>query len=119
VGTVRDVGGGGEHWGNWRILMRKTHLLHAELSLEEWRQILSRFVTGLVPYAVATALAFASQYATLAICAAIAVFYALPVASGVRGLGTSPKKIAPGACAPGPARTGACQRGLRIRGPVG
>jgi uncharacterized membrane protein len=70
---------------NWHILMRKTHLLHTQLSLAERRQILARFVTGLVPYAVATALAFVSQYATLAICAAIAIFYALPVASGAAG----------------------------------
>jgi uncharacterized membrane protein len=73
---------------NWHILMRKAHLLHTEIPLEERRQILTRFVTGLLPYAVATALAFVSQYITLAICAAIAIFYALPIASGVaRGAG--------------------------------
>jgi uncharacterized membrane protein len=70
---------------NWHILMRKTHLLHTQLPEEERRRILGRFVTGLAPYAIATALAFVSQYATLAICAAIAAFYALPVASGVTG----------------------------------
>ncbi len=70
---------------NWHILMRKTHLLHTQLPEEERRRILARFVTGLVPYGLATALAFVSQYATLAICAAIAIFYALPMASGATG----------------------------------
>jgi uncharacterized membrane protein len=67
---------------NWHILMRKAHLLQSQLPEGERRRILARFVTGLAPYAIATALAFVSQYATLAICAAIAIFYALPVASG-------------------------------------
>jgi uncharacterized membrane protein len=70
---------------NWHILMRKAHLLRREIPLEERRRILVRFVTGLVPYAAATGLAFVSQYVTLAICAAIAIFYALPVASGASG----------------------------------
>ena len=68
---------------NWHILMRKSHLLNTELPEEERRRILVRFSTGLVPYAVATGLAFVSQYATLAICMAIAIFYALPLASGL------------------------------------
>jgi uncharacterized membrane protein len=67
---------------NWHILMHKTHLLRTQLPYEERRQILTRFVTGLGPYTVATGLAFVSQYATLAICGAVALFYALPVASG-------------------------------------
>ena len=70
---------------NWHILMRKVHLLHTQLPEEERRRILATFATGLMPYAIATGLAFVSQYATLAICAAIAVFYALPLASGVTG----------------------------------
>ena len=37
---------------------------------------------GLIPYAIATALAVVSPYVTLAICGAVAAFYALPVASG-------------------------------------
>ena len=37
---------------------------------------------GLPPYVIATAIAPVSQYATLAICAALAAFYALPIASG-------------------------------------
>ena len=42
-----------------------------------------RVVTGLIPYALATGLAFVSPYMTLAICAAVAVFYAQPIASGL------------------------------------
>jgi hypothetical protein len=38
-------------------------------------------VTGLAPYALATVVAFASPYATLVICGAVAAFYALPRAS--------------------------------------
>jgi uncharacterized membrane protein len=67
---------------NWLILMRKSQLLRTALSDEERRGIMLRFMTGLGPYAVATGLAFVSQYATLAICGALALFYALPVASG-------------------------------------
>jgi uncharacterized membrane protein len=67
---------------NRHILLRKSHMLAAELSLERRRKILSRAITGLVPYALATALAFISPYVTVVICAAIAVFYALPIASG-------------------------------------
>jgi uncharacterized membrane protein len=64
------------------ILLRKAHMLRVELSLEARRRILARGSTGLLPYALATAIAPVSQYATFAICAAIAAFYALPIASG-------------------------------------
>ena len=67
---------------NRHILFPKSHLLAAELSHERRRQILSRGAAGLIPYAFATALAAVSPYVTLAICAAVAGFYALPVASG-------------------------------------
>ncbi len=67
---------------NWHILMRKARLLQTDLPHAERRRILSRSITGLGPYVVATGLAFVSQYVTLAICAALALFYALPVASG-------------------------------------
>ena len=66
---------------NRQILIRRPHLLKVELSLQMRRQILARGVTGNVPYAVATAVAVVSPYATLAICAGLAVFYALPIAS--------------------------------------
>jgi uncharacterized membrane protein len=67
---------------NGHILLRKAHLLRDPLDLERRRRILSRGITGLIPYAIATAVAAFSPDLTLIICAAIAVFYALPMASG-------------------------------------
>ncbi|HYZ81837.1 MAG TPA: TMEM175 family protein [Solirubrobacteraceae bacterium] len=67
---------------NRHILLARAHMLHSELTLKERRRILSRSISGLVPYLVATILAVLSPYVTLAICGAVAVFYALPVASG-------------------------------------
>jgi uncharacterized membrane protein len=67
---------------NHHILFTKAHMLGAELSEEQRRYILSRSITGLAPYAIATALAAVSPYITLGICAGIAAFYALPLASG-------------------------------------
>ncbi len=67
---------------NRHILLVKHHLLAVDLPERRRRQILSRAITGLVPYAVATALAAVSPYLTLGICAAVAGFYALPLASG-------------------------------------
>jgi TMEM175 potassium channel family protein len=67
---------------NYHILFPKHHLLAAELPAEQRRWVLSRSITGLVPYGIATALAPVSPYVTLVICAALAVFYAFPIASG-------------------------------------
>jgi uncharacterized membrane protein len=64
------------------ILLRRPHMLRIDLSEQERRRILARTSSGLPPYIIATAVAPASQYAMLAICAGIAVFYALPIASG-------------------------------------
>jgi uncharacterized membrane protein len=66
---------------NRHILLAKPSLHRAPLSEHERRDILRRNVAGLVPYALATALAPVSAYATLAICGVIALFYALPFAS--------------------------------------
>jgi uncharacterized membrane protein len=68
---------------NRHILLRKGHYLDPPLGDAQRRTILSRSVVGLLPYVIATALAPVSAYATLAICAALAVYYALPIASGV------------------------------------
>ncbi|MDQ6816264.1 MAG: TMEM175 family protein [Actinomycetota bacterium] len=68
---------------NHQILFRKHHLLTSELPLERRRQIFARSFTGLIPYVVATALAPVSAYLTLGISAAMAAFYALPIASGL------------------------------------
>jgi uncharacterized membrane protein len=67
---------------NTHILLRKAHMLNQKLSEAERRRILGRSLTGLAPYALATALAPVSQYVTLAICFAVALYYALPIASG-------------------------------------
>jgi uncharacterized membrane protein len=60
------------------VLFAKAHLLDERLGPEERRLVERRNRAGLVPYAVAIAAAALSSYLTLAICAAIAVFYALP-----------------------------------------
>jgi uncharacterized membrane protein len=70
---------------NRHILFRKAHLLSVEIPEQRRREILLRSVTGLIPYAVATALAAVSAYATLIVCAGVAVFYSLPIASGGEG----------------------------------
>jgi uncharacterized membrane protein len=67
---------------NRLILLRRTELLAVSMPLAQRRLILMRSAIGSAPYAVAVGVAFVSAYATLAICAAIAVFYTLPLASG-------------------------------------
>ena len=67
---------------NRHILLRKAHMLGQDLSEERRRAILVRSAAGVIPYVVATAIAPVSAYATLIICAAVAVFYALPIGSG-------------------------------------
>jgi uncharacterized membrane protein len=67
---------------NRHILFSRAHMLAAEVPAEERRRILRRSVSGVVPYLIATILAAVSAYASLAICGALAVYYALPLASG-------------------------------------
>jgi uncharacterized membrane protein len=67
---------------NRHILIVKPQMLYEPLSLGRRRQILGVAVSGLVPYAIATAMALISPYVTLIICAAVAVFYTRPIASG-------------------------------------
>ena len=64
-----------------QIMLHRAHLLKVQLSLERRRKILARMRTGLPPYAIATGIAAVSAYASVAICAALAAFYALPIAS--------------------------------------
>jgi uncharacterized membrane protein len=66
---------------NRHILLAKPQLHRVQLSADERKTILRRGFTGLVPYALATALAVVSAYVSLAICGAVALFYALPFAS--------------------------------------
>ena len=67
---------------NGCILLRRQNLLRDSLALARRRQIFIRAASGTLPYLVAVGVAFVSAYASLAICAAIGVFYALPIASG-------------------------------------
>jgi uncharacterized membrane protein len=68
---------------NRQILLGRPRLLKTELSYQQRRDILLRSASGLVPYVIATSLAVVSPYVTLIICAALAGFYALPVASSM------------------------------------
>jgi uncharacterized membrane protein len=67
---------------NSYILIGEHEMLAVKLPRAQRRRVLVRNLAGLGPYAVGTALAAVSAYATLAICGAVALFYALPVASG-------------------------------------
>jgi len=60
------------------MLFARAHLLRGDIGLEERRGIARRGRFGLIPYALATAAAPLSAYLTLVICAAIALYYALP-----------------------------------------
>jgi uncharacterized membrane protein len=75
---------------NRHILLAKPQLHSVKLSEQECRRILRRNVTGILPYALATALAAVSPYVTLAICGAVAIFYALPFASADSSTATAP-----------------------------
>jgi uncharacterized membrane protein len=66
---------------NRHILIRREHLLRERVPLAERRQILRLAVGGTIPYLAAVGLAFVSAYLTLAVCAALAVYYAMPAAS--------------------------------------
>ena len=68
---------------NRTILIKRAHMIAEEVPIEQRRQILRRSVLGLLPYAVAVVIAPLSAYATLAICAAVAIYYARPFASGI------------------------------------
>ncbi|HTP22036.1 MAG TPA: TMEM175 family protein [Solirubrobacteraceae bacterium] len=67
---------------NRHLLLVKPQSLREEIPVERRRQILARSISGVIPYAIATVLAVVSSYVTLGICAALAVFYALPISSG-------------------------------------
>ena len=51
---------------------------HADYQVLVGRSLIHFNGIGLIPYVIATALAAVSAYATLIVCAAVAVFYALP-----------------------------------------
>ena len=64
-----------------QILLGRPQLCIEEIDPKEGRKILHYASLGLIPYALAVVLAFVSPYITMGICAACAVYYALPVAS--------------------------------------
>jgi len=72
------------------ILRNRRHLLTEQFPEEQLRAIDRRNRFGLVPYAVAAALAPLSAYLTLAICAGIAAFYAIPQGTPAAGGGIAP-----------------------------
>jgi uncharacterized membrane protein len=66
---------------NRQILLRRPQLLREPMPPDVARRTLHFAALGQIPYALAVVLAFISPYITLAICAACAIYYALPVAS--------------------------------------
>jgi hypothetical protein len=59
-------------------------MLSVQLSHEDRRKLLRRGVAGQIPYAAAVALGFLSPYISIAICGAVAVYYAFPAANTIR-----------------------------------
>jgi uncharacterized membrane protein len=70
---------------NRQILLRRPQLLKHPIAPEDAHRLLRFAALGQIPYLLAVALAVVSPYVTLAICAATAVYYSLPIAS--RGSG--------------------------------
>lgn len=66
---------------NHHILFRRTRFLEVEIDEPTRRHTLKLAALGVLPYVFATALAPVSPYLTVAICAAVGVYYALPLAS--------------------------------------
>ena len=60
------------------ILISKVHLLHRDLTPDVRKAVLRRNAIGVLPYLLAMLGAIVTPYVTLAICAALAAFYALP-----------------------------------------
>jgi uncharacterized membrane protein len=79
---------------NRHLLLRRRGALRGEVSDEAAARIIHYSAIGNLPYVAATALAFVSPYITLAICAACAFYYALPIASRAGDDGQSDANIA-------------------------
>jgi uncharacterized membrane protein len=65
---------------NRHILYRRGTLLRSGVDERTRHLALSRAVLGLIPYLLATLLAIVTPYLTLGICAAVAIYYAMPFA---------------------------------------
>ena len=70
------------------ILLRRPSFLTESDDEATRRRTFRLAVLGLIPYTAATLLAFVSPYLTVAICAAVAVYYAMPVASATKAVET-------------------------------
>jgi uncharacterized membrane protein len=64
------------------LMRRRVDLLQEHVTPEVRRAVIRRNFAGLLPYAIATAAAAISPYLTIAICALVALFYALPGTTG-------------------------------------
>lgn len=62
----------------WARVARRRHLLAVELAPSEVRDLLVRNGIGQIGYTLAVVLAFVSASASLAVCAAVAVYYVFP-----------------------------------------
>jgi uncharacterized membrane protein len=69
---------------NAHALLVKSDLLDGDMTAQQRRALLRRGAAGVAPYALAVVLAAVSPYLSLAICGAVAVFYALPAANTIR-----------------------------------
>jgi TMEM175 potassium channel family protein len=65
-------------FATWRYAATKQQLLGSVLSEADVRRLVRRNLAGLGPYAAAVAIAFVSAPVSLAVCAAVAVYYMLP-----------------------------------------
>jgi uncharacterized membrane protein len=61
------------------MLIARPELVVETIGPAERKAIMRRNMVGLVPYVIATAVAPLSSYLVLAICGAVALYYALPV----------------------------------------
>ena len=68
---------------NRHILRPRTGLLKSPMGDVAVRRTLRFAALGLIPYFLATVLAFVSPYITIAIVAACAIYYSFPIASRV------------------------------------
>jgi uncharacterized membrane protein len=66
---------------NRHVLLHRPQALKEPIDEAAAHRILHFAALGVLPYLAATALAFVSPYVTMAICAACAIYYSLPVAS--------------------------------------
>jgi uncharacterized membrane protein len=79
---------------NRHILLHRPGALKEPIDEAAAHRILHFAALGVLPYLAATALAFVSPYATMAICAACAIYYSLPVASRAGDGGQADASIA-------------------------